>query len=269
MPEKEPVRTEEKKAIARALEEFTNSLAEKYLQRLELDFPSQSEFEKLHDLCIRLAQCHGKKRFGFGQWRRAIKLVENRYSKIRVAEFLDKLVVKLARLPVPPRTAIYNAIEKSPSAEGDRRKALQEVYDIVGSSEWRPSIEAHPWDNWLDIIQSLGLETRDSLEISDPHLRSLFHRVAEMPRVNKRLFAYFAFMDLIRQQQLWRNKFHERTKPTILWIYSLQDDAYDAELRKIVQGDAYTPMQVRAALVRIAARERKRKYDKKHSSHTN
>jgi hypothetical protein len=226
-------------------------------------FPSNAEYTKLHDLCVALASLLGKRIFEFGQYFSTIKRIENRYSKLGIVSFFDGILVKFERLEVPPRTAIYNALQDGRMDEAKRR-VLQDVYDMLGSEEWRPSFEFHPWGDWLDVVQ--GLNPGICYEFCGDGRafkgeQSLF---AEARRSHKGVFAYLMFMDLIRQQNLWMRRFAKTTKPTIAWIYSLQRPGDLERLRHVVHGDTANTEKLRVYAAKDKNRQRRKRHYWKH-----
>jgi hypothetical protein len=241
------LKSKDRHKLRQALENYLTALSQRYVANPAPVFPSEQEFQKLHDLCLALASLVGKQDFKSTQYfLSAIKRIDNRFSKLGVATFFDGILGKFLKLDVPPRTIIYDAIQACGSTGADKAGVLRQIYDVLGSEEWRPSLESRPWETWLEVIQPLRLGTVAALTGPRGDVGPQKLAVEKAFRNNQRVFAYFVFMDLIRQQHLWMRRLDRATKPTVKWLFLLQRPEDIAKLQKVVHGNFWTRKQFAA-----------------------
>jgi len=230
--DKTAITSNSKETLNKAIYIFLAGLHKRYLDNTSPVFPSQQEYTKLLDLCMALAQLLGVKKLkSLDSLLIAINRIQNRYSKIKLLPFIDGILAKLLKLEVPPKTTIFNAIQKCGEQDGETKAALQQIFGVLESTAFQHRLDSHPWEKWLDVIRPLNFgpaHTRTQQEKEE------FDKAFQD---HKRVFAYFAFMDLIRQQSLWMRLYSAVIRPSVRWIgYVLMREGDIANLRKIVHG---------------------------------
>jgi hypothetical protein len=259
LEDQEILKCGDRERLRAELEAYLEELTGQYVEALELEFPSALEWKRLGDLSWALARLLGKRKADLGETLSAWDLIANRYSKIRIRAFTDGLMKKFTRLPVPPRTTIYHAREACKPTDKKQQGMLDEIYTVVGVDDWSFKVDSKPWDEWLAVIQQTGLGSLDGF-VSDGRDRALGQELSSVAREHPRIMGYLVCLDLHRQHLHWLLRYEERIRPTVQWISSLQDEAYDRQLRQIVHGDAPSPWTMRASLVKLKRNARRRRH---------
>ena len=247
-------------AIKGALESYLGGLTQRYLSNRSPRFPSNQELQKLHDLCIALAQLLGTKKNEFGQYYSAIKRIQNRYSKIGVAEFFDALLQKILKLDVPPRTTIHNALHSGTVVEAKRIEVLKEVFEMLGSEDWLLTLDTKPWEAWLQTIVSLKLAAALKLEAFTKCTAKL------ESKQERHLLAFGAFVELMRRQCLWKLKYEKMTEPARIWIFNLQRSEDLKKMKNIFHGNTPESEQVTDLITKDKNRQRRKQSYRKFRS---
>ena len=250
----------DKHQIKQHLQSYLEKLNLRYFEERLHQFPNHDEYNKLSALCRSLAKLLGKSKSEFGQGYSEIKLIENRFPKLKISRFLYDILDRFEKLPASPRTTIWNARKACETIDPKRGELLSQVYGVLSSQEWRPSFDVHPWAEWLDVLWSLKLGTE--VAILGATQKSLLQRSAlgAVYRDHKNVMAYFVFMDLIRQQHLWMRLYERTTRPTITYFTGLQRPGDMQRLLKVVHGDVMSPEAVKAMTSQGKRRERSRRY---------
>ena len=246
----------DKAQLKEELEWYLSQLNARYVANPELVFPSNDEWNRLSDLCSSLAGLVGKTKSGFGELLSAINRIENRYSKLSVSLFVEDILRKFGKLPVPPRTWVYNMLQTCRPEEQPR---LEAIYNLLGSPEWRHPLESKPWDNWLEVVALENLPSVDAvLKWRNALPAKSVENGIDDGEFNRAL-GHLAFMDLLRQQHLWMLKYDRKLEATVAWIFGLNNPGYFEQLRRVVHGSAIPPSNVKTVLNVLQNRSRRKR----------
>jgi hypothetical protein len=244
----------DKKLVNHALEKYLADLDERYCQKLSTTFPTHAEWEMLHDLCVKFAILLGKAKTDYGAWDSSIQLIEGKYKKLPLRDFIEKIVKRLLTLPIPPCTSIYNSIQQC--QEGTERRELQELYDVIRGKLWPCEVDAKPWAEWLKMLGRNPIAT-DGILLD----------LTKNESVDQKTAAFLLFRQMHHEQLMWVQQFDQATEPTCQWIYSLNNDEYYQALTKVFHGNAASPEQMRQYFAQDKNRERRRKSYRKTRNH--
>jgi hypothetical protein len=80
------------------------------------------------------------------------------------------------------------------------------------------------------------------------------------------VLGFAAFHDLQRHHLIWMLDYEPKVIPVARWVYGLQNEQWDRELRKIVRGSAATPDKVKEHIEPMLETERKQRWRKANKS---
>jgi hypothetical protein len=240
------LQSNDKKLVKRALENYLADLDNRYAQKTSSKFPVHAEWERLQALSTQFAILLGKRRLDYGAWDSAIRLIESKYKKIPLRDFIGTIINRLTALPIPPCTSIYNVIEQS--KEESQKTQLQVLYQTIRSPSWSFNVDSKPWPEWLQLIGRHPIAT-------DKILRALL----ENKSIDQKTGAFLLFRQMHHEQLMWMMQYDQATEATRRWIYLLNNKAYYQGLKKVFHGSAASPEQMLPHLAQDKNRERRRK----------
>ena len=242
-------RSKNKKEVKQVLEKYVAALNHRYGQPSSSYFPSSVEWGKLQTLCFQLAKLYGKAKTSFGEWDKAITLIDGKYKTLGVRDFIEKIIGRIKRLPVPPCTHIDNILQQC--ADDTEKAQLQEIYKALRSKLWPLDVGSKQWDKWVELIGKPGIQIENN-----PNALSL-NKGIDQPT------AYCLVRKIHCQQQKWMMDYDDSTRATLKWIYLLNNDAYFQSLKKIFHGSALDPGTMKKILGKHGNRRRKNRFDRK------
>jgi len=247
------------------LEGLLLGLFNRYTSPDSLTFPSNFELTRLTEVVTVLGRVLRVKKTDFGDLISAIKRIENRWNKLQLISFADNLLGQLCNVPVSPRAVIHKAIERCGKPQNAQKEMLEQIDSFLDSKKLRVDFSA-PWEQWYAAVKNLPFNNSFLKSENSKDLRDDFNKAISS---HGRLLAFLFFMDLRRQQVEWNVKFAEQTRASLQWIYNLQRPNDFERLKQVYFGDAYSPNEMKEALVRLDNRERRnRSYHKKQSKKT-
>lgn len=238
--------SEERKAVKKYLDALLTGLAERYTSETAKAFPTNEELTRLTEVVTVLAGMLGKMKTDFGDLLGAIKLIENKFSKLGLLNFADKLCDRLCRIPASPASVVHRAAEQNPTT----KPVLATIENFLTGKV--AADKATPWEDWDRAIQKLVfpvsplITTRDGKQ-SQPVSKKGQQRL----------------MDLLRQQQEWNDRYGKATRASLRWIYLLLRPGDYTKLIKTFYGTALAPDEMKKAISELENRERRNRSYKK------
>ena len=235
------------------LEKLLLGLSVRYTSPDSQTFPSNFELTRLTEVVTVLGRLVGVKKTDFGDLLSVMNRIENRWSKLELISFADKLLGQLCNVPVSPRAVIHKAIERCGKPQNAQREGLEQIDSFLDSKKWRVDFGA-PWEQWYAAVKNLPFNNSFLKSENGKDLRDDFDKAISS---HGRLLAFLFFMDLKRQQVEWNVKFAEQTRASLHWIYNLQRPNDFERLKQVYFGDTYSPNEMKEALARLDNRERR------------
>jgi hypothetical protein len=92
-------------------------------------------------------------------------LIEGKYKKLSVRDFIERIIGRVGKLPILPCTSIYKAIQQCEERDRktDVRTQLQAVYEAIRSRSWPFTVDSRPWAEWLNLIHQHKIATDEIL----------------------------------------------------------------------------------------------------------
>ena len=188
-----------------------------------------------------------------------IKHIDRHYPKVGLELFVADLVKRITALPVPISTKITQALAKW-SGDTTRVKALKRIQELLKARDLEPAAKDEEWRSLCPVL----------LEFTSPQFKQLIQKAkpSAMQPIEFRscegafqgVIGFTAFHDLQRQHLIWMLDFEPKVVPVARWIYGLQNEKWDQELRRVFHGWALSPKDVRRHYERILANDRKNRW---------
>ena len=242
----EILKSEDRKALKNYLDELLEGLEKRYGVA---GFPSAMELDRLTAAVTRLGELIGVKKKDFGDLLSTMNRIENRWSKTPLIEFADKLCDRLLKVPVSPASVVSKAREKCPASEKTQSQLLREV-ELILTGAANHDAKEFPWEKAYAAVEGLKFADRNA---GTPDLMA--SNVLDSKQ--KRHMGYLVLMDLRRQQLDWCEKFGNKIRPALNWIYLLQRDEDYKRLAQVFSIQALSPQETNEGLEILANRDRR------------
>lgn len=217
----------------------------------------KNDFEKLTDLIVEVAREMGRKQIDLGKLKGILRRIDHDDPKMCAWEFAEKLAKQIAAIPQPPKTWILRQAKTGLPNRPNAKERLEWALNALDADDL-PELPtfaggAKPSKEQVEEFWKLLA----ILLKHDGEKKS--HFTPKLDRDGSALAGYIRFLEMKVWQVRWKYCLDRRLEPLTAWLYSLQDPDIDSKLRETLHGQALTPEQMKVALEKLQATERKRR----------